>query len=463
MWVPWFLTYKNVTSCWCPKLCWNKIRAPTSGAPTYLIPSGLRTFAYINHNTQHEIRPTILKKTVTTSKEQETAVLVAVPQPRQKEAKTTEYLDELEFLAETAGAKTLQRFIQKMDHPDRRTFVGKGKLEDIKAFVTDRNVDMVIFDDDLSPSQVRNLEAELKVKIVDRSLLILDIFSARAQTATARTQVELAQYQYLLPRLTNLWTHLSKQKGGIGMKGPGETEIETDRRIVRDRITLLREKLDKFEKQAIQQRKARTGIVRVALVGYTNVGKSTIMNMLSRSEVFAENKLFATVDATVRKVVLGDIPFLLSDTVGFIRKLPTKLIESFKSTLDEIREADLLLHVVDISHPGYEEHIAVVKETLGDIGSADKPTILVFNKIDQYQADEPAENGDWDDTGEAATAKNKPTLEQLRASYMAKEHYPALFISAQQRQNIDELRDTIQKMVAELHYQRYPNQPPEEE
>ena len=385
-----------------------------------------------------------------TAKPQETAVLVSVPNYRQTDAQTNEYLDELAFLTETAGAATLKRFVQKLDKPDIRTFVGTGKLEEIRAYVKEHDVDMVIFDDDLSASQVRNIERELQVKIVDRSLLILDIFALRAKTAQAHAQVEMAQYQYLLPRLTNLWTHLSKQKGGIGMKGPGETEIETDRRIVRDKIALLRERLKKFEKQNFEQRKARSGIVRVALVGYTNVGKSTLMNLLSKSEVFAENKLFATVDATVRKVVLENIPFLLSDTVGFIRKLPTKLIESFKSTLDEIREADLLVHVVDVSHSSFEDHIGVVNETLKDINSAEKPVLLVFNKVDLYlqqREQEMAEDG-----GEV-----RPSIEDLKATYMAKVHAPALFISATNKINIDELRNELQRRVAELHYLRYPN------
>ncbi len=385
-----------------------------------------------------------------TAKPQETAVLVSVPNYRQTEEQTAEYLDELAFLTETAGATTLKRFIQKLDKPDRTTFVGSGKLQEINAYVKEHDVDMVIFDDDLSPSQVRNIERELEVKIVDRSLLILDIFALRAKTAQAHAQVEIAQYQYLLPRLTNLWTHLSKQKGGIGMKGPGETEIETDRRIVREKISLLKERLKKFEKQNFEQRKARSGIVRVALVGYTNVGKSTLMNLLSKSEVFAENKLFATVDATVRKVVLGHIPFLLSDTVGFIRKLPTKLIESFKSTLDEIREADLLVHVVDLSHGSFEDHIAVVNETLKDINAAEKPVLLVFNKVDRYlqqREEELAEEG----------AEVRPSIEDLKATYMAKIHAPALFISATDKINIEDLRDELQRRVAELHYQRYPN------
>jgi GTP-binding protein HflX len=385
-----------------------------------------------------------------TAKPQETAVLVAVPNYRQTDEQTTEYLDELAFLTETAGAVTLKRFVQKLDKPDIRTFVGSGKLEEIKAYIKEHDVDMVIFDDDLSASQVRNIERELQVKIVDRSLLILDIFALRAKTAQAHAQVEMAQYQYLLPRLTNLWTHLSKQKGGIGMKGPGETEIETDRRIVRDKISLLRERLKKFEKQNFEQRKARAGIVRVALVGYTNVGKSTLMNLLSKSEVFAENKLFATVDATVRKVTFDNIPFLLSDTVGFIRKLPTKLIESFKSTLDEIREADLLVHVVDVSHPSFEDHIAVVNETLKDINSAEKPVLLVFNKVDLYleqREQEMAEEGH----------EVRPSIEDLKATYMAKVHAPALFISATNKLNIDDLREELQRRVAEIHYQRYPN------
>ena len=397
------------------------------------------------------------QKSYETAKEQETAVLVAVTRKSQPEEKTREYLDELAFLTETAGAKTLKRFSQKLEKPDTKTFVGSGKLAEIKAFVKEHKVDMVIFDDDLSPSQLRNLETELEVKIVDRSLLILDIFALRAQTAQARTQIEMAQYQYLLPRLTGLWTHLSKQKGGIGMKGPGETEIETDRRIVRERISLLREKLKEIDKQNFQQRKARTNLVRVALVGYTNVGKSTIMNLLSKSDVFAENKLFATVDATVRKVVLNNVPFLLSDTVGFIRKLPTKLIESFKSTLDEVREADLLVHVVDISHPSFEEHIEVVNRTLEEINAGDKPMLLVFNKIDQYREQEMEE---LNDMGEGA---EKPTLQEMRATYMAKMHNPAIFISASKRINIEELREELFKRVAEVHYQRFPNNLPPEE
>jgi GTPase len=405
--------------------------------------------------------------TYETAPEAETAILVAVPDKRQDDSVTTEYLDELAFLTETAGTVPTKRFIQKLEKPDLRTYVGSGKLEEIRAYVQHHNVSMVIFDDDLSPSQLRNLEGELKVKILDRTLLIIDIFALRAKTAIARTQVELAQYQYLLPRLTGLWSHLDKQRGGVGMRGPGEREIETDRRVVRDRISLLKDQLKEFDKQSQVQRKARTGILRVALVGYTNVGKSTLMNLLSRSDVFAENKLFATLDSTVRKVVLDNVPFLLSDTVGFIRKLPTRLIESFKSTLDEIREADLLLHVVDISHPSFEEHIQVVNDTLKDIGAAEKPTLLVFNKIDQYQTDvDPAahlrgvEPDHTDDLHHADDVQQRPSLEQLQASYMARLHDPVIFISAQERQNIDELRTMISRRLRAVYAQQYPGHPP---
>ncbi|MGI4834501.1 MAG: GTPase HflX [Janthinobacterium lividum] len=405
-------------------------------------------------------------KTHATAKERETAVLVSVPPRRQSDLQTTEYLDELAFLIETAGAEATKRFVQKLDKPDIRSYVGEGKLAEIKAWVQHENSSMVVFDDDLSPSQLRNLEAELKVKIVDRSLLILDIFALRAKSATARTQVELAQYQYLLPRLTGLWTHLDKQRGGVGMKGPGETEIETDRRVVRDRIAFLKEKLEDLDKQAHTQRKTRTNTIRVALVGYTNVGKSTLMNLLGKAEVFAENKLFATVDATTRKVVLDNhVPFLLSDTVGFIRKLPTKLIESFKSTLDEIREADLLVHVVDISHSAFEEQIEVVNETLREIGASDKPMILVFNKIDQYEAEPTpvlafADGDEYDGSAaEDFAADNttpRPPLAELEASYMARMHDPVVFISAQQKENIEALREMLGRKVAELHHHRYP-------
>ncbi|AMJ67973.1 GTPase HflX [Hymenobacter sp. PAMC 26628] len=393
-----------------------------------------------------------------TAAEHETAVLVSVPPRRQTEAQTTEYLDELAFLVETAGATATQRFVQRLEKPDVRSYVGEGKLAEIKAYVQHEGSSMVVFDDDLSASQLRNLEAELKVKIVDRSLLILDIFALRAKSATARTQVELAQYQYLLPRLTGLWTHLDRQRGGVGTKGPGETEIETDRRIVRDRIDFLKEKLETLDKQATTRRKDRGGVVRASLVGYTNVGKSTLMNVLGKTDVFAENKLFATVDATTRKVVLEGTPFLLSDTVGFIRKLPTKLIESFKSTLDEIREADLLLHVVDISHPNFEEQIQVVNDTLLEIGAADKPLLLVFNKIDQYRPDEIPDD---DFAAEAAGAERetaaRPPLAQLQATYMAKLHDPVVFVSAQTKENLDELRQLLGQRVAALHQQRYPH------
>lgn len=427
---------------------------PTSGGRK---PGG-STRHFTTDNAKTAYVPTKADGGYATAKEQETAVLVSVPPRRQTESQTTEYLDELAFLIETAGATATKRFVQRLEKPDIRTYVGEGKLAEIKAYVQHEGSSMVVFDDDLSPSQLRNLEAELLVKIVDRSLLILDIFALRAKSATARTQVELAQYQYLLPRLTGLWTHLDKQRGGVGMKGPGETEIETDRRVVRDRIAFLKEKLETLDKQAQTQRQHRGGLVRVALVGYTNVGKSTIMNLLGKAEVFAENKLFATVDATTRKVVLDHrTPFLLSDTVGFIRKLPTKLIESFKSTLDEIREADMLLHVVDISHPGFEEQIQVVNDTLRDIGAADKPTLLVFNKIDQYQPDDDqadpfGEIYDEEDDSPAA----RPPLAQLQATYMAKLHDPVVFVSAQERTNMEELRELLAARVAVLHQQRYP-------
>ncbi len=411
---------------------------------------------------KHLLRST--EKTYATAKEIETAVLVSVPPRRQSDAQTTEYLDELAFLIETAGAQATKRFVQKLDKPDLRSYVGEGKLAEIKAWVKHENTSMVVFDDELLPSQLRNLEAELGVKIVDRSLLILDIFALRAKSATSRTQVELAQYQYLLPRLTGLWTHLDKQRGGVGMKGPGETEIETDRRIVRDRIAFLKEKLEDLDKQAHTQRKTRQNSIRVALVGYTNVGKSTIMNLLGKAEVFAENKLFATVDATTRKVVLDNhVPFLLSDTVGFIRKLPTKLIESFKSTLDEIREADLLIHVVDISHPAFEEQIEVVNETLREIGAADKPALLVFNKIDQYKPDvDPAPVFEDDDPGvefptDFAEPAPRPPLEQLQETYMARMHDPVVFISAQDKDNIEALRELLARRVGELAAKRFPH------
>lgn len=380
----------------------------------------------------------------------ERVVLVAVIRDRSDERLAMEYLEELRFLAETAGAETIKIFTQKLPCPHKRTFVGEGKLEEIKQFCTENEIDSVIFDDELSPSQLRNIEHELGLKILDRTNLILDIFAQRATSAYAKTQVELAQYQYLLPRLTGMWTHLERQRGGIGMRGPGETEIETDRRIIRDRISRLKEQLRKIDRQMAVQRSNRGAMVRVALVGYTNVGKSTIMNMLSKSEVFAENKLFATLDTTVRKVVLDNLPFLMSDTVGFIRKLPHQLVESFKSTLDEVREADLLLHVVDISHPSFQSQIDVVSETLKDIGAGDKPIYFVFNKIDAYtyikkEADDLT----------PATVENL-TLEELKGSWMAKEKGASIFISATQKIELEQLRRNIYIMVREIHEGRFP-------
>lgn len=387
---------------------------------------------------------------ISTAKKQERAVLVGVLLPFQKEQEITDYLDELEFLTETAGAITLKRFIQKIDEPNPRTFIGSGKVQEIAAYIDDNDVDMVIFDDELSPTQLRNLEHEFKRKVLDRTNLILDVFAQRAKTAYAKTQVELAQYQFLLPRLKRMWTHLERQRGGIGLRGPGEREIETDRRIIRDRIAKLKEELNKIDRQMATQRKNRGSVVRVALVGYTNVGKSTIMNLISKSDVFAENKLFATLDTTVRKVVIGNLPFLLSDTVGFIRKLPHQLVESFKSTLDEVREADLLLHVVDIAHPNFEEQINIVNQTLHEIGGGDKPTILVFNKIDAYT---------WtrkpDDDLTPSTRENI-SLEELKRTWISKKGTHTIFISAKQKINIDEFRALLYKMVREIHVTRYP-------
>ncbi len=391
-----------------------------------------------------------------TGKKQETAVLVGLINRSQDEGTAKEYLDELEFLADTAGAKVLKRYTQRLEHPDSRTFIGAGKLNDVRTFVTENKVDIVIFDDELSPAQQRNLEKEInvekeiKIKVVDRTRLILDIFAARAHTAHAKTQVELAQSIYLLPRLTKMWDHLDRIKGGIGMKGAGETEIETDRRIVRDRIAFLKERLKVIDRQMETQRKNRADMIRVALVGYTNVGKSTIMNMLSKSEVFAENKLFATLDTTVRKVVIENLPFLLSDTVGFIRKLPTNLIESFKSTLDEVREADVLIHVVDISHPGFEDQINVVNQTLADIGAGDKPSLLVFNKIDAFVFDEK----EIDDL--TPVTKKNLSLGDLKKTWMNKLNSECLFISATDKQNIEEFKKTLYGKVKELHQKRYP-------
>jgi GTP-binding protein HflX len=381
----------------------------------------------------------------------ERTVLIGVINRDQNEEKVKEYLDELEFLTYTAGGEVYKRFVQKVDLPNPKTFIGSGKMKDVEAYVEEHEIGCVIFDDELSPAQQRNIEKQLKCKILDRTHLILDIFSQRAQTSYARTQVELAQYEYLLPRLTGLWTHLERQKGGIGMRGPGETEIETDRRIVRDRIALLKKKLLKIDKQMETQRGNRGALVRVALVGYTNVGKSTLMNVVSKSDVFAENKLFATLDTTVRKVVIGNLPFLLSDTVGFIRKLPTQLIESFKSTLDEVREADLLLHVVDISHPQFEEHIASVNKTLSEINSSEKKTIMVFNKIDQYNH----ETIDHDDLITEKTEKHF-TLDEWRHTWMRKVGDRALFISALNKENLDEFRKRLYDEVRDIHIRRFP-------
>jgi GTP-binding protein HflX len=364
--------------------------------------------------------------------------------------KTHEYLDELEFLVETAGGAVIDRFVQSLDFPNPKTYVGSGKLLEIKEYVKVEEIDLVVFDDELSPSQLRNIEKELECKILDRTNLILDIFAKRAQTAHAKVQVELAQYQYLLPRLTRMWTHLERQKGGIGLRGPGETEIETDRRIIRDKISLLKKRLVQIDKQMATQRKNRGELIRVALVGYTNVGKSTIMNLLSKSEVFAENKLFATLDTTVRKVVVDNLPFLLSDTVGFIRKLPHGLVESFKSTLDEVRESDLLVHVVDISHPEFEDQIKTVSETLSELGAGDKKVIMVFNKVDAYKWVEKEE-----DDLTPATVENI-SLEELKNTWMAKENKPCIFISAKTRENYQEFRQLMYNNIKEVHAIRYP-------
>ena len=421
-----------------------------------------------------------MKEFVISEAKTETAVLVGLITPQQDEAKTEEYLDELEFLADTAGAVTIKRFTQRVNGPSSVTYVGSGKLQEIREYIEAQEkaydewqeelhypeegegpqlVGMVIFDDELSAKQIRNIEHELKVKILDRTSLILDIFAMRAQTANAKTQVELAQYRYMLPRLQRLWTHLERQgggsgsgggKGSVGLRGPGETQLEMDRRIILHRMSLLKERLAEIDKQKTTQRKNRGRLIRVALVGYTNVGKSTIMNMLAKSEVFAENKLFATLDTTVRKVVIENLPFLLADTVGFIRKLPTDLVESFKSTLDETREADLLLHVVDISHPDFEDQIQVVEKTLADLGCADKPSLIVFNKIDAYTWNEK----DEDDL--TPVKKNEVSLEELKRTWMAKLNDGCLFISAKEKENIDEFREVVYKRVRELHVQKYP-------
>ena len=423
-----------------------------------------------------------MKEFVISEVKAETAVLVGLITQQQDEAKTKEYLDELEFLADTAGAVTVKRFTQKVQGPSQVTYVGKGKLDEIKQYIKQQEdayydwldagspepeegreapqpIGMVIFDDELSAKQIRNIEGELKVKILDRTSLILDIFAMRAQTAEAKTQVELAQYRYMLPRLQRLWTHLERQgggsgsgggKGSVGLRGPGETQLEMDQRIIRQRISLLKERLVEIDKQKTTQRKNRGRLIRVALVGYTNVGKSTMMNLLAKSDVFAENKLFATLDTTVRKMVIDNLPFLLADTVGFIRKLPSDLVESFKSTLDEVREADLLVHVVDISHPDFEEQVTVVEKTLADLGCADKPSMLVFNKIDAYT---------WtpqDEDDLTAPTKENISLEELKKTWMAKMQGDCLFISAKKKENIDELREVLYQKVRELHVQKYP-------
>jgi len=381
----------------------------------------------------------------------EKAILIGLITPDLKAEQVYEYLDELSFLAKTAGALPVRNFTQKLKHPDNKTFLGKGKIEEVRKYVEEECIDIIIFDDDLTPSQIRNIEKIfVECKILDRSNLILDIFASRAQTAQARTQVELAQYEYLLPRLTRMWTHLERQKGGIGMRGPGETQIETDRRIIKDKIALLKNKLDKIDKQSLTRRKGRADMIRVALVGYTNAGKSTLMNKLSKSEIFAENKLFATLDTTVRKVVIQNLPFLLSDTVGFIRKLPHQLVESFKSTLDEVRESDLLIHIVDISNPSFEDQIDIVNKTISEIGAENKPTILVFNKIDAYSFI----LKDEDDLTEFK--KENRSLEYLKDTWMNNLEVDSIFISALDKTNFDSLKDMLYDRIKDLHVKRYP-------
>ena len=388
---------------------------------------------------------------IETAGKRDRAILIGVILPLQGEADTKEYLDELAFLTETAGAEPVKTFVQKLSAPDPKTFVGSGKIKEIELFINDNDINLAIFDEELSPSQLRNIEKILKCRVLDRTNLILDIFASRARTAHARVQVELAQYEYLLPRLRRMWTHLERQKGGIGLRGPGETEIETDRRIIRDKIARLKDQLQKIDKQMTVQRKNRSKMVQVALVGYTNVGKSTIMNLLSKSDVFAENKLFATLDTTVRKVVIGNLPFLLSDTVGFIRKLPHTLVESFKSTLDEVREADMLCHVVDISHPGFEEQIRIVNETLRELKADNKNTIMVFNKIDAFTYTAK----DEDDLSEKERINF--TLEELQQSWMAENKDAiTIFISAKERTNIEAFRDLLYREVKKIHEKRYP-------
>ena len=381
---------------------------------------------------------------------EERVVLVGVVNQDQSREQVDEYLDELEFLAETAGVVPIKRFTQSVANPNPKTYVGKGKLEEIFSFINENEVSLVIFDDELSPTQLRNIENILKVKVLDRTNLILDIFAQRAQTAYAKTQVELAQYQYLLPRLTRMWTHLERQRGGIGMRGPGESQIETDRRIILEKISKLKKDLEKIDKQMFQQRKNRGKMVRVALVGYTNVGKSTIMNMLSKSDIMAEDKLFATVDTTVRKVVINNLPFLLSDTVGFIRKLPHKLVESFKSTLDETRESDLIVHVVDVSHPSFDDQMTVVSQTLTELKVNDKPVLVVFNKIDQFSFI-PKEEDDL-----TPKTKENDSLEELKRVYFAKNAYPCVFISAKNKENVEEFRNVLFNLTRQIHFERYP-------
>jgi GTP-binding protein HflX len=391
-----------------------------------------------------------MDKNIVIEQKTERVILIGLVTSKPGLERINDYLDELAFLVETAGGVTVKRFIQRLESPDKRTFIGSGKLAEIKAFIEQEQIDIAVFDDELSPSQSRNLENELGIRILDRTNLILDIFASRARTSHARTQVELAQYQYLLPRLTRMWTHLERQQGGIGMRGPGEREIETDRRIVRDRISLLKEKLKEIDKVKTTQRKGREGMVRVALVGYTNVGKSTIMNLISKSEVFAENKLFATLDTTVRKVVIGNLPFLLTDTVGFIRKLPHSLVESFKSTLDEVREADLLVHVADISHPDFEDQVRVVNQTLAEIGAHSKPVILLFNKVDAYRY---IEKDPFDLT---PPTRENLSLDDLKRTWMAGEHNPTLFISAVEKINVEEFKLVLYDEVRKIHVMIYP-------
>ena len=382
----------------------------------------------------------------------ENAVLIGIVTPDVTKEQAYEYLEELSFLAKTAGAKPVKLFTQRLASPNNKTFIGKGKIEEIKIFVENHDIDSVIFDDDLTPSQMKNIERAIegKAKILDRSNLILDIFASRAKTSQARTQVELAQYQYLLPRLTGLWTHLERQKGGIGMRGPGETQIETDRQIIRDKIALLKKKLKKIDKQSHTRRKGREHLIRVALIGYTNAGKSTLMNRLAKSEVFAENKLFATLDTTVRKVVIGNLPFLLTDTVGFIRKLPHQLVESFKSTLDEVRESDFMIHLVDISNPNFEDHIDVVNKTIAELGANNKPTLIVFNKIDAYKFTKKEE----DDL--TPSTKENISLEDLKKTWMSKIESNTMFISALNKTHFEELKNEMYSRIKELHEKRYP-------